>query len=140
MYGFGFKRPFGFLNASQALLVFAHPDDESMFFSPTIIALKYQGVTMHVLCLSDGNYDGFGSVRRQELLAACGVLGIAPHHINVVDHPELQDGPQNAWPPKLIASMIAREAEAQKADMIITFDAKGVSGHSNHVAVWRGAA
>lgn len=110
MYGFGFKRPFGFLNASQALLVFAHPDDESMFFSPTIIALKYQGVTMHVLCLSDGamssalyislgsadcsrrsagivkgcvhfmllgNYDGIGSVRRQELLAACGVLGVS---------------------------------------------------------------
>ena len=36
---------------------------------------------------------------------------------SVMQHP-LQDGPQNVWPPKLIASMIAREAKERKADMV----------------------
>lgn len=47
--------------ASQALLVIAHPDDETMFFTPTIHELGRQGGNVTVLCLSNGedasNYE-----------------------------------------------------------------------------------
>lgn len=37
-----------------ALLVIAHPDDESMFFSPTVLSLTRAGHPVWVLCLSTG--------------------------------------------------------------------------------------
>ncbi|OVA19558.1 N-acetylglucosaminyl phosphatidylinositol deacetylase [Macleaya cordata] len=56
------------------LLVVAHPDDESMFFSPTILYLTSAGHNVHILCLSTGNADGKGDTRREELYQACAAL------------------------------------------------------------------
>ena len=39
----------------SVLLVTAHPDDECMFFSPTILNLR-RSSTVHLLCLSTGKY------------------------------------------------------------------------------------
>ena len=39
-----------------ALLVTAHPDDESMYFVPTVVALRERGWHVHLLCLSNGVY------------------------------------------------------------------------------------
>ena len=36
------------------LILTAHPDDESMFFAPTILALTAQGHEIMALCLSNG--------------------------------------------------------------------------------------
>jgi len=54
--------------------VIAHPDDEAMFFAPTIKTLakfaskrKESEVGLCLLCLSTGNYDGLGDVRKKEL-------------------------------------------------------------------------
>jgi N-acetylglucosaminylphosphatidylinositol deacetylase len=41
-------------NASRVLLITAHPDDECMFFAPTIIGLKKQNCRIFVLCMSRG--------------------------------------------------------------------------------------
>lgn len=38
----------------SALLVTAHPDDECMFFAPTIIRLVELKANVHLLCLSEG--------------------------------------------------------------------------------------
>lgn len=38
----------------RALIYTAHPDDEAMFFSPTILALKQQGWDISGLCMSVG--------------------------------------------------------------------------------------
>ncbi|KAL0053191.1 hypothetical protein WJX82_002224 [Trebouxia sp. C0006] len=85
------------------------------------------------------NFEGLGKKRQAELRDACAVLGIEPENVFILDDPDLQDGPQAQWPPELIASIIAAQASKVKADMIITFDAQGVSHHPNHIAVWRGA-
>jgi LmbE family N-acetylglucosaminyl deacetylase len=42
--------------SDNVLIVTAHPDDECMFFAPTIIQLHHQGSRVHVLCLSNGMY------------------------------------------------------------------------------------
>ena len=36
------------------LLITAHPDDECMFFAPTIISLTQSNVEVFLLCLSEG--------------------------------------------------------------------------------------
>ena len=38
----------------KVLLITAHPDDESMFFAPTIITLAQANVEVFLLCLSEG--------------------------------------------------------------------------------------
>lgn len=38
----------------RALIVTAHPDDECMFFAPTIIQLIKLNASVHLLCLSEG--------------------------------------------------------------------------------------
>uniref|UniRef100_A0A2N9HB49 N-acetylglucosaminylphosphatidylinositol deacetylase n=1 Tax=Fagus sylvatica TaxID=28930 RepID=A0A2N9HB49_FAGSY len=87
------------------LLVVAHPDDESMFFSPTISYLTSRGHNLHILCLSIGDADGKGNVRKEELYQACAILKVPLQQVKTLDHPDLQ---------------------------IITFDSYGVSGHCNH--------
>ncbi|KAI8442154.1 hypothetical protein MSG28_005762 [Choristoneura fumiferana] len=44
----------GALRAKRVLVVVAHPDDECMFFGPTIFRLCEQGADVHLLCLSNG--------------------------------------------------------------------------------------
>ncbi|KAG9153627.1 hypothetical protein Leryth_008562 [Lithospermum erythrorhizon] len=58
------------------LLVIAHPDDESMFFTPTIIYLTSRGHNVHILCISTGNADGMGNIRREELYLASTILKV----------------------------------------------------------------
>ncbi len=61
---------------SNVLLITAHPDDECMFFSPTILNLRRQGILVNLLCLSNGNADGLGQVREKELRESARILGI----------------------------------------------------------------
>jgi N-acetylglucosaminylphosphatidylinositol deacetylase len=71
----------------KVLLVTAHPDDECMFFAPTLLALGPVAAEVHNLCLSVGNQDGLGSVRKEELARSLDVLGIPPARRKVLDHP-----------------------------------------------------
>ena len=100
----------------HAVIVTAHPDDECMFFAPTIATLRRHGVEVHLLCLSTGmharlfgggscggcltwcddvsagagDYEGLGEQRQQELVDSAAVLGIQPETVTCVDVPELQ--------------------------------------------------
>jgi len=41
-----------FFARRRAVVVIAHPDDEVMFFAPTLLELVSVGDCVHVLCLS----------------------------------------------------------------------------------------
>ncbi len=104
------------------LLVIAHPDDEAMFFVPSLQHLK-QYFNVHVLCLSNGRcpagrcarwaqvhyiccaggFDGLGATREKELYASCISLGLDRQHVTVLDEPDLRDGMQANWPPAVVA-------------------------------------
>ena len=77
-------------HSQNVLLLTAHPDDECMFFAPTILALSealQPPSKLYSLCLSVGNADGLGDVRRRELEGSLDVLGIEEGRRWVVDKP-----------------------------------------------------
>ncbi|KAH8144919.1 uncharacterized protein LAJ45_11040 [Morchella importuna] len=121
-------------------LLIAHPDDEAMFFSPTLLALTkpHLNNTLSVICLSTGNADGIGHIRKHELVASCARLGVARERVQSIDHPELQDQMHSPWPSSTIARVL-RERHEVLPDVLITFDERGVSGHPNHISCLRGA-
>ncbi|RGB34500.1 putative deacetylase LmbE-like domain-containing protein [Rhizophagus diaphanus] len=127
------------LNERKILLIISHPDDECMFFGPTLLFLRNRKNQVHLLCLSIGNESGLGEIRRNELESSCITLGIDIENINIIDHPSLQDGPKNNWDPTLISNIINDHVTKHKIDIIITFDEKGVSSHPNHIAALNGA-
>ncbi|KAJ7584858.1 LmbE-like protein [Mycena floridula] len=121
----------------RILLVTAHPDDECMFFAPTILALVKVG-QLHSLCLSTGNMDGLGSTRTTELEASLDVLGVAAKNRRVVDHPLLQDNITTNWNPQLIAQVVGNYVDEHEITTILTFDNNGISEHPNHSSLPKG--
>nr|XP_051680420.1 N-acetylglucosaminyl-phosphatidylinositol de-N-acetylase isoform X5 [Oryctolagus cuniculus] len=71
---------------SRSLLVIAHPDDEAMFFAPTVLGLGRLRHRVSLLCFSAGNYYNQGEIRKKELLQSCGVLGIPPSSVMIIDN------------------------------------------------------
>jgi N-acetylglucosaminylphosphatidylinositol deacetylase len=126
----------------SALLVTAHPDDEAMFFAPTILALRRGGYRVRILCLSagiNGPADG-RTTRADELRAAAGRLGVAPNDVDVIDAPDLRDGMTTHWSAPLVAGYVKRAVEGATTALVVTFDGGGVTGHVNHAATHAGVA
>ncbi|XP_040543347.1 N-acetylglucosaminyl-phosphatidylinositol de-N-acetylase isoform X1 [Gallus gallus] len=120
----------------SALLVTAHPDDEVMFFAPTLLCLGRAGARLAVLCCSAGNYYNQGEIRKKELEQSCCLLGIPASSVTVVDHRDLPDNPSVQWDTQLLASFVLKHIEANNINLVVTFDAGGVSGHANHISLY----
>lgn len=124
-------------NPRRVLLVTAHPDDECMFFGPTILNLtRRQGCTVYIMCLSKGDHYGMGKIRKNELYEACQVLGVNESCIVLQSHSLLPDSITKKWPVELIANMILDHVERYSIDTLITFDKHGVSQHLNHCSIY----
>lgn len=122
--------------ANKAItLLIAHPDDEAMFFAPTLLALAPYN-TVRVLCLSSGDADGLGAIRKRELQASCHALGVSGG-ATVVEDAALPDSMTSAWPADAIAGYLRQHAD--EADVLVTFDEHGVSAHPNHISLLHGA-
>lgn len=93
----------------KVLLVIAHPDDETVFFSPLLASCHKRGDSVDILCLSNGNVEGLGNVRDSELKLACKLFGISENQITVIDHPELADGMKTNWPITIVADIVCRQ-------------------------------
>ncbi|XP_067571603.1 N-acetylglucosaminyl-phosphatidylinositol de-N-acetylase isoform X6 [Pseudorca crassidens] len=124
---------------SRTLLVTAHPDDEAMFFAPTVLGLVRMRHQVSLLCFSAGNYYNQGETRKKELLQSCDVLGIPPSNVMIIDNRDFPDDPGVWWDTERVADVLLRHVEASRINLVVTFDAGGVSGHSNHVALYAAA-
>ncbi|XP_076024507.1 N-acetylglucosaminyl-phosphatidylinositol de-N-acetylase isoform X2 [Genypterus blacodes] len=82
-----------------------------------------------------GNYYSKGSLRKQELLDSCAVLGIPASDVTVVDHKNLPDDPKAEWRVSLVSSVLVKHIRAHSSNMVLTFDGRGVSDHANHIAL-----
>jgi N-acetylglucosaminylphosphatidylinositol deacetylase len=128
------------------VLIIAHPDDESMFFLPTVVSIRKSlpEAKLWIMCLTRGNYDDLGSVRCQELQKVCDLLDV--DELIQVNRPEMQDHPSRPWSiadASRVIETILMDA-LTKSDLedaclvhLITFDEGGVSGHVNHRDCYR---
>jgi N-acetylglucosaminylphosphatidylinositol deacetylase len=161
--------PFPTLEGKRIALVIAHPDDEAMFFAPTVLALTKRAKKNHVriLCLSSGmflgpteitqltrtgNAEGLGETRKKELLSSALRLGIkSAEDVTVLDDANFPDSMTANWDAKLLAKTLIshlapempkiKETKAPKADIdvLITFDSYGISSHPNHKSLYWGS-
>ncbi|KAH6652060.1 putative deacetylase LmbE-like domain-containing protein [Truncatella angustata] len=137
-------------------LLIAHPDDEAMFFAPTVLALTRPETGNHVkiLCLSTGNADGLGETRKKELVKSGMLLGLRQEDdVFVIDSPDFPDGMTTPWDHQRISTLLSsafapyllRPNSPSSAnptasiDVLITFDAQGISSHPNHISLHHGA-
>ncbi|KAJ7084209.1 putative deacetylase LmbE-like domain-containing protein, partial [Mycena epipterygia] len=126
----------------RILLLTAHPDDETFFFSPTLTALSRTPISpvrqtgelgdLFIVCLSTGNAKGLGSLRREEFGKALEIFGVKEEIQFILDHPHLQDNKTGAWDPAVIA-------DEHGITIILTFDSDGITGHPNHRSTLAGA-
>ncbi|GMF27596.1 unnamed protein product [Phytophthora lilii] len=113
----------------RALIVTAHPDDESMFFLPLVHSLQQQQEgskdvwQTHLLCLSRGNFDGLGDIRVKELKACATYIGLSTDHVKVLEDPKLQDGMKNQWDVAHVAAIVTDYMEKNKIDAV------GIAGY-----------
>ncbi|XP_077826585.1 N-acetylglucosaminyl-phosphatidylinositol de-N-acetylase isoform X3 [Macaca mulatta] len=160
---------------SRTLLAIAHPDDEAMFFAPTVLGLARLRHWVYLLCFSAGNYYNQGETRKKELLQSCDVLGIPLSSVMIIDNrisgpgavadacnpntlggqggwitrsgvrdqpgqhgetPDFPDDPGVQWDTEHVASVLLQHIEVNGINLVVTFDAGGVSGHSNHIALY----
>ena len=124
-------------SVGSVLLLIAHPDDEIMFWTPTIKYLLSKKIQLKILCLSNGNYNGLGDLREVEFDNVSRELNLFNNVI--LNVPELQDDITKKWDSSKVAEMID-EFMRKNNDIktIITFDGNGVTKHPNHISCFDG--
>lgn len=103
------------------LLVAAHPDDETIFFGGLLQV--YRRKPWKVVCVTDGNADGQGPKRKQDLFTACKEL-----RIRQVEMLNFQDRYESRLD---LASLVERIKQETPSE-IFTHGILGEYGHPHH--------
>lgn len=106
-------------------MVIAHPDDEVMFFAPSVWSLVDGGRHVTLYCIGDSS-----EVRMKELHSSVKYLGI---HSLKWARSGFIDSMSVEWNVNSIAALVEQECNRHAYKAIITFDDYGVSGHTNHI-------
>ncbi|KAI9790785.1 MAG: N-acetylglucosaminyl-phosphatidylinositol de-N-acetylase [Peltula sp. TS41687] len=144
------------LQGKRICLLIAHPDDEAMFFAPTLLALTDPSLDNRfvLLCMSSGDADGIGETRKIELMKSTDLLGLQNEDlVYIVEDPDFPDSMTATWDPSRISQALTRalvipdnttdtktsHPPETTVDVLITFDRHGVSSHPNHCSLYHGA-
>lgn len=126
----------------KLLVVFAHPDDESMGMGGTLAKYSAQGVETHYVCASRGERGWFGpeeqnpglsalgQIREKELTAAVKELGMTGlYFLHYIDGEVDQADHQEA-----IGKIVTHIRKIQP-QVVVTFPPDGNYGHPDHIAM-----
>ncbi len=121
--------------ASSVLVVCAHPDDESFGLGAVLTAFANQGARTSVLCFTRGeastlhvNDADLATVRSLEFARAATVLGVSKFQL--LDYPDGHLADQQF---SELTAHALRMTEEVGADLLLTFDEGGITGHPDHV-------
>jgi LmbE family N-acetylglucosaminyl deacetylase len=120
----------------SVLVVFPHPDDETVSCGGTLNRFSRAGSLVTVLLLTRGergNPQGMpdlalGELRNAEAHRAADILGASS-----LVHDDLGDG-RLSERRAIVRRRIADQIAAVKPDLLITYDLAGLDGHADHVA------
>jgi LmbE family N-acetylglucosaminyl deacetylase len=127
---------------SKLLVVFAHPDDESMGMGGTLAKYAALGVETYCLCASRGERGWFGpeeenpgpyalgQLREKELTAAVKELGIKG--LAFLDY---VDGDVDKADHSEAIARIVTHLRRIRPQVVVTFAPDGNYGHPDHIAV-----
>lgn len=141
--------PGGRLDGRTVLVLHAHPDDEAIFTGATIRRLADRGARVVLVTATAGEMgtartpvDDVGAVRLAELERAAEHLGVARVVLLGRRDSGLPGWPSTGHPRALLRAdlaglgrTLARLAERERAEAVVTYDADGIYGHPDHVAV-----
>ena len=125
------------LKNKEVLILIAHPDDETIFFFPTMKCLLSKYAKINILCLSNGDYYNEGNVREKEMNILKEYLHL--YSVEIVKNDNLKDDITKLWDTKIVAQEVTNYLTKNKnIGVIFTFDHKGVSKHPNHISCYNG--
>lgn len=120
------------------LLVYPHPDDETIATGGTVAKYVRAGWQADLICATKGEagnsgpYHVSGSalsvIRAGELKAATDILGIS--HTTFLPY---TDGKLSELTPGTLEDHVFRAMESGLPDVVITFDQTGISNHPDHI-------
>ncbi len=125
----------------RILAVVAHPDDESFGLGALLVFFKGSGYTTALLCFTHGEASTLHgvpgellAVRARELRAATLVLG--SHPVRLLDY---SDGKLGDADLDTLREHVSAMIEQVDADLLLTFDEGGITGHRDHVGATEAA-
>lgn len=120
----------------SALVVIAHPDDESFGLGAVIDRLTAAGTAVHIMCYTHGEASTLNTThadlhraRETELRRAATELRAAG--VTLLDYP---DGGLAGAPAAELVDRVAAVAARAGASGLLVFDDTGVTGHPDHRA------
>jgi LmbE family N-acetylglucosaminyl deacetylase len=123
----------------KALVVVAHPDDESFGLGAIISQMTATGAAAHILCYTHGeastlnqNRADLDTEREAELRHASTQLAAAS--VTLLGYP---DGGLAAIPPTALAAHAVDLAARHRPDGLLVFDDTGITSHPDHQAATR---
>lgn len=125
----------------RLLCVTAHPDDESGAFGGALMLAAQAGVETSVLCFTDGQAAHFrgsasgnqelGELRREEMAAACAVLGVT--RCEVLHYPDGALARSNVLE---MTGVVVERIRRWRPQVVLTFGGDGgVNLHRDHTVV-----
>ena len=138
----------------RLLIVFAHPDDESLF-AGAMARYARQGVRVSLACATKGEAGeisdpslstpaNLGSTREAELRCACDLIGVTDLHLLGYCDSGMDGTAENDRPtafiqadPDEIRAKLVKIMRDLKPHAVITFEPKGWYGHPDHIAAGR---
>lgn len=131
------------MSQRRLLLVFAHPDDETVFAAGAACQTVAEGGRVALCTATLGEQGKLGEppvcvrsdlarVRQAELVAACAVLGIKT--LRVLGY---QDRSLAVAPPDTIRRQLVEVIRTVRPQVVVTFDPNGSNLHPDHVAISR---
>lgn len=104
-------------------ILIAHPDDEIMFFLPTVVALSKK--RFWICCVTNSS-EG---IRRKELEEIALRFNA---QVYFLESNEFEDSQQAKWNIPRLTQLLQQFTTLHSISTVFTFDSEGVSGHVNH--------
>lgn len=130
--------------ARPSILFFhAHPDDEAIFTGGTIARLTALGVGVTVVIATDDHDPPMSDCRTRRLEAEAAAATLKVDRLEFLGYPDSGLGPNPARgsfaaaSTAEVADRLAGIAAGVGATAIVTYDAGGIYGHPDHLAVHR---